>query len=78
MKCPNCHHGFIFGLNASVTCPICKGTRELPENITYDPDRGLKKKIVRMEADYTLRRWCKESGEDAVIRSEQERGFFRK
>lgn len=63
-----------------LTCPICNGTGELPENIEYDPERGKALREERMvkEIGASLRDFCKEHGLDAQERSKMERGFFAK
>lgn len=77
MECPNCWKGRIVGLSDSILCPICKGTNELPADVTYDPEKGRLLRENRLDYNYTLRTFCKRFGQDAVIRSEQERGFYR-
>lgn len=80
-KCPNCVGGHLFVLNRNsplLPCGICNGTGILPDDITFNPERGQDLKERRRALQLTLRQFCRPRGVDVVVRSEQERGFFRK
>lgn len=80
MICPNCQGGKIHHAvhPVSIPCSICNGTGELPENIKYDLAKGAELKRNRIDDHrLTLREYCIRYHLSAVIRSEEERGFFR-
>jgi len=81
MKCPNCVNGYLLALNRNhpvLPCPICNVTGILPDDITFDPAKGQNLKERRLWLKLTLRQFCIANGIDAVVRYEEERGFFRK
>ena len=80
MNCPNCQGGKIYAAfhPVSIPCSVCNGTGILPADIEYDPERGKNMKDRRIWLGITLRLFCIANGTDAVTRSEEERGFFRK
>jgi hypothetical protein len=61
----------------AVTCQICAGTGNLPDDITYDPDRGHKMYYERLNRCVTLRDEAKRLGIDAGDLARMERGFFK-
>jgi DnaJ-class molecular chaperone len=86
MKCPSCNgQGYtpplillaVYAVE-DFPCSICKGSGTLPADIRYDPESGAAAKGERLKEGLSLRQYCKINGVDAVTRSEQERGFFRK
>jgi hypothetical protein len=84
MKCPNCRGlGYVLPKLVSTDtepyrCPICDGSKELPENIVYDRERGQAMKRKRIRRLHNL----KTETEDMEITSAElalmERGFFKK
>lgn len=81
MKCPDCVDGHLFVLNKNhplIPCRICDGTGILPDDIRYDLAKGATLKFNRLdEHKLNLREYCIRYHISAVIRSEEERGFFR-
>lgn len=83
MKCPACKNGYHRGFGypgfipMEIPCDICNGTTVLPENISYDPERGKNLKDARMSQRITLREICKKTGQNIVERCKNERGFFK-
>jgi len=53
------------------------GRGYLPEDVTYDPEKGKLMRETRLNLGLTLRDACVISGEDAQVVSERERGFVR-
>ena len=81
MICPNCQGGKIYHAvhPVSIACSICEGSGILPSGMRYDPAKGAKLKFNRIDEHHlTLREYCIRYHESAIIRSEKERGFFRK
>ena len=79
--CPNCKEGYIQAfskISPVITCDICGGTGELPEGVEFDRDKGCKIFYMRFDEALSLKNYCLKYDLDAVERSREERGFFKK
>ena len=84
MQCPSCKgKGYSTGFGCPgfkpmfIPCDICQGSGELPEGMVYDPNYGEDLKIIRRDADKTLREQAQSMGISASELSRRERGFFK-
>jgi len=91
MKCSDCKNGKIFGLFplwtenvpkgkrklfTQITCPRCRGTMEVPEEMKEWVQQGAILRDRRITKQMTLRDACRKLDMDCVILSNMESGII--